>query len=222
MPETLEMAAGLELLDVIQLKSLNRFAGCISVQGDGFAGLVFFRDGQIIHAEAGQLIGEEAFYAIAQRPSTTFSLQPNVATTQRSIRRSWQYLVMESQRLLDEARRKNAGPATSPQEKRIELLDRIRQVPGVVWAQLEQKSGARPASDRPDPNERRSAQLGALARVVGDRLRVDEVVGATVQGADRNLLLLATRAYHLLILIEGGPHAREAETEVRRLLAGRR
>ncbi|HUK88447.1 MAG TPA: DUF4388 domain-containing protein, partial [Terriglobales bacterium] len=153
MPEPLEMASGLELLDVIQLKSLNHFSGCISVQGDGFTGLVFFRDGQIIHAEAGSLLGEEAFYVIAQRPNTTFSLQPNVSTTSQSIRRSWQFLLMESQRLLDEARRKTpAAVAASPQEKRAGLLDRIRQVPGVVWAALEPKNGVPQASEQPDPN----------------------------------------------------------------------
>jgi len=223
MPETLEMAAGLELLDVIQLKSLNHFSGCISVQGDGFSGLVFFRDGQIIHAEAGSLLGEEAFYAIAQKPNTTFSLQPNVATTSQSIRRSWQFLLMESQRLLDETRRKTSAVAvSSPQEKRADLLDRIRQLPGVAWAALEPKSGLRTASEPADPTEQRSRELRSLAQVVGDRLRVEEVVGATVQGADRTLLLLATKAYHLLVLIEGGPHARETETEIRKLLAGRR
>ncbi|HET6436509.1 MAG TPA: DUF4388 domain-containing protein [Anaeromyxobacter sp.] len=225
MPESLEpAAAGLELVDVIQLKGVSWFSGCISVAGEAFTGLIFFRDGQIIHAEAGSLVGEEAFYAIAQRRNTTFTLQPNVTTTSHSIHRSWQFLLMESQRLLDEARRRGPVPVQQPPvpEKRLELVDRIRRVPGVVWAALESKAGARPGGEAADPNEERTAQLGDLARVVGDRLRVGEVVGATVQGGEKNLLLMATKAYHLVILVQGGPQAAATEAEIRKLLAARR
>ncbi len=41
------------------------------------------------------------------------------------------------------------------------------------------------------------------------------MVGATVQGAERNLLLMATKAYHLLILVQGGAHAGATEAEIR-------
>lgn len=225
MPASVDTAAGLELLDVIQLKGVSRFSGCISVQGDAFTGLLFFRDGQIIHAEAGSLVSEEAFYEIAQRPNTTFTLQPNVTTTSHTIHRSWQFLLMESQRLVDEARRKNPSGVQAPpaQEKRVDLVDRIRHVAGVVWASLESKTGVPQASGQSsDPMEEKTAHLGALARVVGERLRVGEVVGATVQGADRNLLLMATKAYHLLILVQGGAHAGATEAEIRKLLAARR
>ncbi len=224
MPASVDTAAGLELLDVIQLKGVSRFSGCISVQGDAFNGLLFFRDGQIIHAEAGSLLGEEAFYEIAQRPGTTFTLQPNVTTTSHTIHRSWQFLLMESQRLVDEARRKNPAAAQAPpaQEKKVDLVDRIRSVPGVVWASLESKSGVPQAGASTDPMEEQTAHLGALARVVGERLRIGEVVGATVQGVDRNLLLMATKAYHLLILVQGGAHASATEAEIRKLLAARR
>jgi hypothetical protein len=225
MPASVDTAAGLELLDVIQLKGVSRFSGCISVQGDGFTGLLFFRDGQIIHAEAGNLAGEEAFYEVAQRPGTTFTLQPNVTTTSHTIHRSWQFLLMESQRLVDEARRKSPSSASAPagQEKRVDLVDRIRNVAGVVWASLESKTGVpQTAGPSSDPMEEKTAHLGALARVVGDRLRVGEVVGATVQGTDRNLLLMATKAYHLLILVQGGAHAGATEAEIRKLLAARR
>jgi hypothetical protein len=225
MPASVDTAAGLELLDVIQLKGVSRFSGSISVQSEGFTGLLFFRDGQIIHAEAGSLAGEEAFYEIVQRSGTAFTLQPNVTTTSHTIHRSWQFLLMESQRLVDEARRKNPAPAPPPpaQEKKVDLVDRIRGVSGVVWASLESKTGV-PQSAGPgaDPMEERTAHLGALARVVGERLNVGEVVGATVQGADRNLLLMATKAYHLLILVQGGAHAGATEAEIRKLLAARR
>jgi hypothetical protein len=225
MPVTVDTATGLELLDVIQLKGVSRFSGCISVQGDGFEGMLFFRDGQIIHAEAGNLAGEEAFYEIARRPETTFALQPNVTTTSHTIHRTWQFLLMESQRLVDEAGRAHpaGGATTAPPERRFDLVERIRRIPGVVWAALEPKTCVPHSGERPgDSTEERTKHLGALARVVGEQFRVGEVVGATVQGADRHLLLMATRAHHLLILVQGGAQASATEAEIRKMLAARR
>ena len=60
--------AGLTLPDVIQMNALNRFSGCISVHFGQHAGLIFFRDGEIIHAEQGEKTGEDAFYEILQWP----------------------------------------------------------------------------------------------------------------------------------------------------------
>jgi hypothetical protein len=227
MPASVDMGAGLELLDVIQLKGVSRFSGSISVQGQDFTGHLYFRDGQIIHAEAGDLIGEPAFHAIVQRSGTRFTLQPNVTTTSHSIDRSWQFLLMESQRLLDESRRGGGTPgqqgAPVPPERRFDLVERIRRVPGVVWAALEPKGGALHAAGQPvDPMEQSTAHLSALARVVGEKLGVGEVVGAAVQGADRHLLLMATKAFHLLIVEQGGAQASATEAEIRKLLAARR
>ena len=220
-----ENIAGLELVDVIQLKGVSRFTGCISVHGEGFTGLLFFRDGQVVHAETGHLVGEEAFYEIAQRRDTTFALQ-NAVTDNNSIHRSWQFLLMESQRLIDEARRRNGAGAYSaggPQERRVDLVERIRQLAGVIWATLEAKSGElQVTGPGADPTGIQASHLGALARVVGDRLRLGEVVGATVQGAERNLLLLATKVFHLLIVVHGGAQAAATEAEIRKVLAARR
>lgn len=223
MAESVEKAAGLELLDVIQLKGLNRFSGCISVEDDGFDGRIFFRDGQIVHAEAGGATGEEAFHAIVQRPDVAFTLERNVATTSHTIQRSWQLLIMESQRLLDEARRSGTAlKVASPEEKRASLLERVRRIPGVDWAALPSRGGASPDGGAAETPDDRAAQLEALAAVVGEQLRVGEATGATVQGAERHLLFMAGKAHHLLVLFLGGQRATAIEAELRKVLAARK
>ncbi len=67
-----------------------------------------------------------------------------------------------------------------------------------------------------------AASLGALARAVGAQLHLGEVVGATVQGAERHLLLMATKVFHLLIAVQGGAQAAVTEAEIRKVLAARR
>jgi len=220
--DPVEREAGLELLEALQLMGPNHFSGCILVRAaDDLAGMIFFRDGGIIHAEAGDLVGEQAFYALSSRADAAFVIQQNVTTTRRTIQRSWQDLLIESQRLRDEASR--APPAAAPaapEDKRAGLVERIRQVPGVVWAAIQPREARAEDSSAALPDER-SADLRALAEVVGERLRTGEVAGASVAGADRNLLLLATKAFHLFILLLGGQRAGPIEAEIRKMLAPR-
>jgi len=221
--DPVERATGRELLEVFQLKGLDHFSGCILVRAaDGLTGMVFFRDGGIIHAEAGDLVGEQAFYALSSRPDAAFVIQQNVTTTRRTIQRSSQELLLESQRLRDQAARANpaAAPASSG-DKWAGLVERIRQVPGVFWAAV-QPHGARPEATASALPDERSANLRALAEVVGERLGTGGVAGASVAGTDRNLLLLATKAHHLFILLLGGQRAGPIESEIRRMLTPRR
>jgi hypothetical protein len=217
--DPVERATELELLEMFQLEGLNHFSGCILVRAvGGLSGTVFFRDGAIIHAEAGDLVGEQAYHALSSRPDAAFVLQQNVATTRRTIHRSLQELLEESRRRRHQATRAPpaAAPA-SPGDKRTSLVERIQRVPGVLWAAIQRREDA----DAALPDER-SADLRALAELVGVRLRAGEVAGASVTGADRSLLLLVSRAYHLFILFLGGQRAGPIETEIRRMLAPRR
>ncbi len=219
--DPVERGTGLELLEVFQLEGLNHFSGCILVRAaDGRSGTVFFRDGGIIHAEAGDLVGEQAFRALSSRPDAAYVIQQNVTTTRRTIHRSLQELLLETQRRRAAAARAHPAAAqASPGDRHASVVERLRQVPGVFWAAL-QRRGAQP-DDAVLPDER-SADLRALAELVGVRLQAGEVAGASVTGADRSLLLLVSKAYHLFILFLGGQRAGPIETEIRRMLAPRR
>jgi hypothetical protein len=221
--ESVERATGPELLELYRHQAACHFSGCILVRtADGLAGMVFLRDGAIIHAEAGELVGEQAFHALSTRPDAAFVVQQNVTTTRRTVHRSWEDLLAESLRLRNDAPR--ARPAATPGssgDRRAGLVERIRQVPGVVWAAFQPRD-ARPEDAAAALPDERSADLRALAEVVGDRLRTGEVAGASVAGLHRNLLLLATRTYHLFILLLGGERAGSIEAEIRNTLSPRR
>ena len=79
--ETTGEIVGLALPDVLQIHQQNRFSGCIAVESSGGTGLLFLRDGEIIHAEQGKRTGEEAFYDVLAWPPGRYRLQPNVTTT---------------------------------------------------------------------------------------------------------------------------------------------
>jgi predicted regulator of Ras-like GTPase activity (Roadblock/LC7/MglB family) len=219
--------AGLGLSDVIQLNGQNRFSGCIAVHYDISTGLVFFRDGEIIHAEQGAHVGEQAFYEIMQWPGGRFSLQPNVATTSHSIKRSMNYLLIEAHRLMDERRSgRTESPSSEPEvepkrDRAMTVVDRIREIPGVAYAVLLTKDGARLGDESYEGEslEGKTAYLAMLAGRLGQVFGAGEVLAATVQGTDQHLLLLATKQHHLSVLVKGDSQPGAVESEIRKLVA---
>ncbi len=227
-PEGFEgSVAGLGLADVVELNAHNRFSGLVSVECDVSTGLVFFRDGEVVHAEPDGQYGEQAFYEIMQWPRGRFTLQPNVATTRRTIDRSWKFLLMEAHRIMDERRAgRAAGPpaekAAPPRGDRpAQITERIRRIPGVAHALLLAKDGGRLADDtyQGEMLEGQTVYLSMLGRRLGEIFQAGEVLAAAVQGTERHLLLLAARHHYLSVLVEGTSQPGAVEAEIRKLLA---
>lgn len=221
--------SGLGLPDVIQLNGLNRFSGCITVEYQLSTGRLFFRDGEIIHSEHGDRVGEAAFFEIMQWPGGRFSLDPNVTTTSHTIDRSWRFLLMEAARLQDEQRSgRPAQPSPPPSApgaprrgKAATIIARIRQVPGVAYAVVLTKDGVRIEDDSYEAEalEGQTAYLTLLGKRMGEILRGGEMVAAVVRGAKHSLVLLASRQHYLSILVHPGSDPGSVEAEVRRLIA---
>jgi hypothetical protein len=63
-------------------------------------GWIYFRDGEIVHAEYEDLSGEEAFYSILSWDLGIFECDL-VAPRAETIQESWDFLLIESMRRLD-------------------------------------------------------------------------------------------------------------------------
>jgi predicted regulator of Ras-like GTPase activity (Roadblock/LC7/MglB family) len=224
--------AGLGLSDVIQLNVQNRFSGCIAVQYRDSKGLLFFRDGQIIHAEEGERLGEEAFYAVLAWPAGQFGLQPNVTTTRCTIEKSCQHLLLEAHRLLDERRaseaagRQHAGPEKRPPRSAgsSAVLERVRGISGVTNVVLQGKDGTRASDDGYEEEELagQAAYLMMVGSQLGAAFRTGDLQRAAVQGTERHVLLLANKTHFLGVLIAPERELAAVEAEVKRALAGGR
>jgi hypothetical protein len=91
------------LHDIIQLICIGRSTCRMHVRSGANTGLIFFRDGEIVHAESQDLHGEEAFYAILSWELGVFECDEAPAEND-TIRESWDFLLMESMRRLDSVR----------------------------------------------------------------------------------------------------------------------
>ena len=101
---------GLSLVDLVQFACLsgdNRKLSVLSSEDN--LGVLYFSDNEIVHAEFGELTGEEAFFRIMSWLSGTFSMLFD-QTDQRTIDSSWNFLLLEAARRLDEQQKKIAPP----------------------------------------------------------------------------------------------------------------
>lgn len=227
--ETTGEIVGLGLTDVIQINHHNRFSGCIAIESTSGNALLFFRDGEIIHAEQGSRSGEEALYEVLQWPPGKFRLQPNVTTTRSTIQKSAQHLLLDAHRILDERRagRVQEPPpvpaAPRPPMRSSEVLEKLRRIPGVSYAALHGKDGSQVGDDSYEAEVLggQAIFLSMMGNQLGSIFQAGTILSAVVQGANKHLLLFATKSHFLSVLVNGDVQAGAVETEVRRVLSGR-
>ena len=181
--------AGLGLADLLQLNAQRRFSGRFRIACEDRLGVIFFRDGEIVHAERGELVGEEAFREVLAWPRGRFSAEPNVVSARRSITKSCEQLVRD-------ALRHAPGPAASP-------LEVVRRLPGVARVALISHEGKRLEAGgyEADVLAGQAAYLAVLANELGAALQIGDLRVVAVEGEKRHLLLLTAKAQSLAVFV---------------------
>ena len=88
--------------DIIQLVSVSGKTGMFMLVRGPERGLIYLRNGRIVHAELGILTGEEAVYALAIWSTGDFQFTPGKETEATTIDKTNTSLLMEAARRLDE------------------------------------------------------------------------------------------------------------------------
>lgn len=199
--------AGLGLSDLIQLNAANQFSGCFTVRYEDRVGLIFFRDGQIVHVEQGGRTGEDAFIEILEWPSGTFDVEPNVVPARRTIQKSCEHLLLDAHRIIDERRgspKPKDDPPAAPEtarapEAKTSTVDVVRSVAEVTCAVVLTREGQRLGQGGHE-EEALAGEAGYLALAgaeLGALFRAGELKSGTVHATEHHLLLYATRTHYL-------------------------
>ncbi|RNC71358.1 MAG: DUF4388 domain-containing protein [Desulfuromonadales bacterium] len=219
--------AGLPLTDVIQLKGHNRFSGCIVVEYQQRQGMIFFRDGEIIHAEQGGLTGDLALFEIIRWPGGRFSIQSKVTTTSRTIQLSISYLLLEAHRLMDEA---NAGMGPTDEgevtvKRRMSAIaERLLQIAGVSYAVLLKRDGS-PMEDDSFEAEALAAKGVSVAGIggrLGELFGLGAVKSAALQARTNQLLVFEARNHYISIAVRGESSLAQVESDIRAAFAAKK
>ena len=94
----------LPLPDIIQLVSVSGKTGKFTLSRDADRGFIYLKNGQMVHASVGDLVGEEAIYALAIWNQGDFQFNPGEEPERQTITKSNTNLLMEAARRLDEWR----------------------------------------------------------------------------------------------------------------------
>ncbi len=230
----------LPLVDLLQVWSLNGFSGLITVTALGTSGRIYFVDGAIVHAEAGDVVGEAAITTIIGWSQGSFELFPNTATLARTIEKSVSHLLLDAHRVIDE--RKRTGPvavapavpapaaaprppapipAPVPGTAARSVLDQIRAIPGVVRA-VRFGADGRPLNDPAPASEELAAKALYLAlnpaAAVADAFGLHGLSIASLRSAKESLVVVHSTAQYLCVAVAPGAAVDQVVAQVRALL----
>ena len=93
----------LQLTDIIQMNCLGRVTTSLVITKDDHRGVIYFNDGEIVHAECDNIEGEEAFYTILGWQEGKFVSNIGAFPPRETISSPWEHLLMEGVKRKDEA-----------------------------------------------------------------------------------------------------------------------
>jgi len=121
----------LQLSDLIQMNCLGRLTNAVEVSSGQQKGTIFFEDGNIVHAQIGNLMGDEAFYEIISWEAGSFKLNKGLKAERESILKGWQSLLLEGLRRVDEAKKEDEDPAQKTKKQIKKLLQEFIRTKGI-------------------------------------------------------------------------------------------
>lgn len=113
-----------QLSDLIQMNVLGRMVMALVVTKDDEKGLIYFNEGNVVHAECGNILGDDAFHKIVSWETGKFEFRKDERPEKETITQGWQSLLLEAMRRKDEV-----TPETKSKIKEItrqEQLDKIK------------------------------------------------------------------------------------------------
>lgn len=96
--------ADIGFADMVQILAAGQKSVTISVSRRQEEGEIVLWQGEVYHAEIGRVSGKQAFYQVFSWPDGSFAVSPTAAEPVRTIEDSLMALILESSRLVDEAR----------------------------------------------------------------------------------------------------------------------
>src|SRR5436190_13318745 len=125
------------LQDVLQMECLSRNSALLEITTKELRGHIYILEGQIIHAEAGDRSGPEAFNFLMGLTGGEFAQKPFANPSQRTISDSWEFLLMEAARKRDEL----LEPSGTEEPEQQQVIPQFRPMPGPMSPPKEARNG---------------------------------------------------------------------------------
>jgi len=217
--------SGMSLTDLLQVKAMGRFNGRIVVDQGGKSGQLFFRDGDLVHAQLDSFEGKDAFARILGWGGGTFRVEPKVTTTRQTMHESFQFLLLDALRLQDEIAagldKESAAGVATQDKKGGGMKERLSGIAGLQDVALTDRKGTvvQAIGSNAESLAAQGMYLVSTSDQIADELGLGSFKGAVVQGASGHIISLEGAKNFLFISVQGDAKPLAVEAEVRRALA---
>jgi DNA-binding response OmpR family regulator/predicted regulator of Ras-like GTPase activity (Roadblock/LC7/MglB family) len=92
----------LSLPNIVQINCEERHKARLQLKRQGQQGSIYFAEGDVVHAELGSWVGEDAVYELLNWEQGSFELEQGVSAPERTINVGWSSLLLEGMRRIDE------------------------------------------------------------------------------------------------------------------------
>ncbi|MDH3975783.1 MAG: DUF4388 domain-containing protein [Deltaproteobacteria bacterium] len=101
------------LTEIVQILQMGLKTARVDIRYNNKQGVIYMRNGNIVHVSNNMKQGEDAFFEMMSWPSGRFRIQHNIETDETNITSETTYLLLESARVADEMKRQ---PQPEPEE----------------------------------------------------------------------------------------------------------
>jgi two-component system OmpR family response regulator len=178
------------LVDIIQLECISQSSSTLRITNGGHTGKIWIQDGEVIDAEAGDIVGEPAFHRILSWRAGGFESLPAEPSRPRTILKSYNGLLLETAQAIDEKRAVNGDGTAPPVPSAVPQLSQIEGIEFVLAMKPAQET---PPMARGLENPERMAQWSRQTferfRGLSDRIHAGPLVQFEGVGPQRNISL---------------------------------
>ena len=191
----------LGLTNIIQINCTEMNTATVSLTYEGRTGIICFADGAIVHAAVGDVVGEEAVYELLSWPDGSFVVEAGTIPSERTVSTSWNSLLLEGLRRMDEEQASVERPAEvapamelpAAADEMATLAHRLKNLMGVEGSVIISRDGIVFASDIDGNPEKEGAVavfVGNAADELGSTMSLTPFDwGLVTMGKDRMLIM---------------------------------
>jgi CheY-like chemotaxis protein len=180
------------LVDIIQLECISQSSSTLRITNGGHTGKIWIQDGEVIDAEAGEMVGEPAFQRILSWRAGGFESLPPEPSRERTILKSYNGLLLETAQAIDEKRAVNGeGTGTAPPV--ATTGPQLSQIEGIEFVLAMKPGQEGPPVARGLENPQRMAEWSKQTferfRALSDRIHAGPLEQYEGMGPQRNISL---------------------------------
>jgi len=173
----------LKLPNLIQLNCMERNSAKLTVEHAGKYGMIYFHEGQIVHAEFDPDLGEKALFRLLGLPEGKFKVENGVKAPMSTISNHWNNLLLEGLHQLDAMHASDEG-------KDRRLLEMFMNVRGVKRAAIITKEGEIKKGDFQDDREFALQALSFYeAENISELLKKEELKFMTLVAQSKRIIM---------------------------------